>query len=166
MAKDRFDKLEQRPVGKKLDPSTAGSTSRRFRRWLEFKGEKHVPLELEPERPTPAPGASGSPATSDTHRPQPTPTTPRGYSREQLAAMRAERRARDEELRAAQDRARRARNRLLWILGGFGGIGYLIYLLTGGGIGDNAAQLIIMLIAAIVVTIIRGGRGRRDRWDD
>lgn len=166
MSKNRFEKLEQNPAGKTLDPSSAGATSRRFRRWLEFKGEKRIELKLEPDKPKPAPAPAETPPAPSVHRPRPSPPARGGYSEEMLAAKRAARHARETELQAAQERARQARNRLLWIFGGLGGIAFLIYLLVKGGISGGFAELIFMMIAAIVVTIARGGRGNRRWWDD
>lgn len=166
MSNDRFDKLEQNPIGKALDPSSAGATGRRFRRWLEFKGEKRTELTLEAEKPkaVPAPGSS-SPSV---FHPRPDPSPRSGYTEEQLAAKRAERALREEELRAAQERARRARNTLLWIFGGLGAVGFLIYLLSRTG-GGALAEIIVPIIIIIVATIARSGRvggGRWGRWWD
>lgn len=159
MSKDRFEKLERNPVGQELDLSGAGAFSRRFRRWLEFKGEKPVKLELEPVKPKPGPVESPTPG--GVHHQPPASTPANGsYGRIDTLAKRAARATREAELRTARERAQRARNRLLWVLAGFGGIGFLVYLLAKGGISGAFAELIFMAIVAIVVTIAQGNRDR------
>lgn len=165
MSGDRFEKLEHDRSGQAPKESAPGSPAKRFRRWLEFKGEKRPkPLEVVPDKAAPVRTPDKAPETSNAHRPQPAAPVLGVNGEALLAAKRTARLAREEELQAARERARRARNTLLWIVGGLGAVGFLVYLLSNGGIGGFFAELIIMIIAAVVLAIFRGGRIGRGRW--
>lgn len=165
MSSDRFEKLEHDRSGQAPKEPGPGSTTKRFRRWLEFKGENRPkPLEVEPDKAPPVRAPDKAPEASNAYRPQPSAPASGVNGEALLSAKRTARLAREEELQAARERTRRARNTLFWVVGGLGAVGFLVYLMSNGGIGGSFAELIVMIIAAVALAIFRGGRIGRGRW--